>query len=92
MSPLEKKNSKSDNESGKENGPLTIQVGGDHYKEYTIQPIEYAMANGLDFCQANAIKYITRHKEKGGLEDLRKAKHLIDMLIHFEYEDINVDS
>lgn len=63
---------------------LDVQVGGDHYKKLKIQPMEYAMANGLDACQATAIKYITRFRDKGGVKDLEKAKHCIDMLIHFE--------
>ena len=71
--------------------PLNSQVGGSHYNEYTIQPIEYAMANNLDYCQANAIKYITRFRDKNGLEDLKKAIHNIEILIELEYtrkEDI----
>lgn len=63
---------------------LDIQVGGDHYKKYKIQPMEYSMANGLDACQHTAIKYITRFRDKGGIADLEKAKHCIDMLIEFE--------
>lgn len=63
---------------------LDVQVGGDHYKKYKIQPMEYSMANGLDACQHTAIKYITRFRDKGGIADLEKAKHCIDMLIEFE--------
>lgn len=65
-------------------GPLNNQVGGSHYIDYTIQPIEYAMANNLNACQANVVKYVTRYKDKGGVEDLFKAKHYIDMLIERE--------
>lgn len=64
--------------------PLTRQVGGGHYKKYKIQPVEYAMANNLNYCQANAIKYITRYNDKGGVEDLRKAIHNIELLIELE--------
>lgn len=64
--------------------PLQIQVGGAHYKQYNIQPIEYAMANGLNYCQANVVKYVTRYKDKGGTEDLRKAIHYLEVLIGFE--------
>ena len=64
--------------------PLSKQVGGSHYKNYSIQPIEYAMANGLNYCQANAIKYITRYRDKNGIEDLRKAIHNIEILIELE--------
>ena len=60
---------------------LETQIGGDHYKELSIQPIEYILANKLGFCEGNVIKYITRYKSKNGLEDLKKAKHYIDMLI-----------
>ena len=63
---------------------LDIQVGGDHYKGMSIQPMQYSMANGLDACQHTAIKYITRFRQKGGIQDLEKAKHCIDMLIEFE--------
>jgi len=64
--------------------PLDAQVGGSHYKKYKIQPVEYAMANGLNYCQANAVKYITRYKDKGGIEDLNKAIHNIEILIELE--------
>lgn len=63
---------------------LDVQVGGDHYKKYAIQPVEYAMLNNLNYCQANAIKYTTRYKDKGGIEDLRKAIHNIEILIELE--------
>jgi hypothetical protein len=64
--------------------PLAEQVGGSHYKGYKIQPIEYAMANNLNYCQANAVKYITRYRDKAGIEDLRKAIHNIEILIELE--------
>lgn len=64
--------------------PLEVQVGGDHYKSMAIQPMEYSMANKLDACQHTIIKYVTRFRDKGGIQDLEKAKHCIDLLIHFE--------
>lgn len=67
-----------------EQSALDVQIGGDHYKKLKIQPMEYSMANGLDACQHTAIKYITRFRDKGGVDDLEKAKHVIDMLIEFE--------
>ena len=63
---------------------LEKQYGGNHYKKYAIQPVEYAMLNNLNYCQANAIKYITRYSDKGGIEDLRKAIHNIEILIELE--------
>lgn len=65
---------------------LETQVGGDHYKKLAIQPMQYSMANGLDACQHTIIKYVTRFRDKNGIQDLEKAKHVIDMLIQFERE------
>lgn len=61
--------------------PLDIQVGGDHYKSLKIQPVEYILANGLGFCEGNVVKYITRWRDKGGVQDLEKIKHFVDILI-----------
>ena len=61
---------------------LNYQEGGTHYKKYAIQPIEYIHANKLDFFQGSVVKYITRFRDKNGLEDLKKAKHFIDLLIN----------
>ena len=63
---------------------LSTQHGGDHYKKLAIQPMEYSMANGLDACQHTVIKYVTRFRDKGGIDDLHKAIHCIEMLIEFE--------
>lgn len=64
--------------------PLSVQVAGDHYKSMPMQPIEFCMANNLDACQSAVIKYVTRFRAKGGIEDLNKAKHYLDLLIEFE--------
>ena len=61
--------------------PKEKQVGGDHYKTMKIQPNEYIMANGLNWCQGNVIKYITRYPNKNGIEDLKKAIHYIELEI-----------
>ena len=71
-------------ETGPEKSALDVQVGGSHYKNLAIQPMEYSMANGLDACQHTIIKYVTRFRDKGGIGDLEKARHTIDMLIEFE--------
>lgn len=63
---------------------LDNQEGGDHYKSMPIQPAEYMMANNIPFMEGCAIKYLTRWRSKGGVEDLRKARHFIDMLIENE--------
>jgi hypothetical protein len=63
---------------------LSKQVSGTHYKALKIQPVEYIHANGIGFCEGNAIKYLSRWREKGGVSDLEKAKHFIDLLIELE--------
>ena len=66
---------------------LDIQIGGDHYKNLKIQPIEYIFANNLGFCEGNVVKYITRWKTKNGIADLEKAKHYIELLIEEQTKD-----
>lgn len=60
---------------------LDVQVGGEHYKSKGIQPIQYIFKNDLGFCEGNIVKYVTRYKDKNGVEDLKKAKHYIELLI-----------
>ena len=57
------------------------QIGGGHYKAFAIEPIDFIHANNLSYIQGNVIKYIVRYRDKNGLEDLKKAKHYIDLLI-----------
>lgn len=64
---------------------LEVQVGGDHYKDQGIQPVEYIHANDLSFFEGNVVKYVTRHKTKGKVEDIRKVIHYAQMILHFEY-------
>ena len=64
---------------------LKRQEGGSHYSKYAIQPVEYAMANKLDYCMANAVKYCTRHRDKNGVEDLKKAIHNIQIEAELVY-------
>jgi len=64
---------------------LNIQYGGNHYKSFAIQPAEFCYKNNIPYLEATAIKYLCRHRNKNGLEDLNKAIHFIEMLIEFEY-------
>lgn len=60
------------------------QHGGTHYKALAIEPWDFIVANGIGFLEGNAIKYLTRWRDKGGMEDLRKARHYLDKLIEVE--------
>ena len=62
------------------------QIGGKHYLKYKIQPSEFVIENRLLYPEGNVIKYILRHQNKGGKEDLEKAKHFIDMIIERDYK------
>ena len=57
------------------------QVGGNHYLKYKISPVEFIIKNNIGFVEGNIIKYILRFKDKGGIADLEKAKHYIELLI-----------
>ena len=63
--------------------PLTKQIGGTHYTAMSIQPLEFATANKLDFFQKDIVKYVTRRKGDGPkrIEDLRKAQHYLELYI-----------
>jgi hypothetical protein len=63
------------------------QVGGSHYLKFKIQPSRFVVENKLLYPEGNVIKYILRHQNKGGKEDLEKAKHFIDMIIERDYEE-----
>ena len=60
------------------------QIGGNHYRNLAIQPVEYNHANKIPFIEGSIIKYATRWREKGGIDDLRKIKHFADLLIELE--------
>ena len=64
----------------KENGGVTHP---DHYNQ-GIEMWDYASSHNLNFFEGNVIKYITRWKDKNGLEDLHKAKQYLDKFIEIE--------
>lgn len=63
---------------------LDKQEGGDHYKKLAIQPIEFIFKNKIGYAEGNVIKYVTRWRDKNGVEDLKKARHYLDLLIEAE--------
>lgn len=67
--------------------PHSSQVGGNHYKDLAIQPVEYIHRNGLGFCEGCVVKYVSRHRNKNGKQDLQKAIHFLEMLIAMEYPE-----
>ena len=63
------------------------QVGGSHYKKYKIQPSRFINDNKILFAEGNAIKYICRHQDKDGKQDLLKAIHYIQMILERDYNN-----
>lgn len=64
---------------------LDIQEGGQHYKKYAIQPIEFVVRNNVPTLESNALKYILRHGDKNKMEDLRKARHYLELMAEMYY-------
>ena len=60
--------------------------GSLHYRDFEIQPSQFINKNKLQFAEGNVIKYVCRHKLKGKKEDIRKAKHYLDMILHRDYD------
>jgi hypothetical protein len=60
------------------------QEAGTHYVSMAIQPAEFIHKNGIGFMEGCAIKYLARWRSKNGIEDLKKAKHFIELLIEME--------
>lgn len=69
----------------KPDSALNKQEGGGHYKGLKIQPIEYIHANGLSYFQGNVVKYVSRYKDKNGVEDIKKAIHYLELILELEY-------
>jgi hypothetical protein len=63
---------------------LNKQVGGLHYKQFAIEPIEFIVTNNIPFCEANVIKYLCRSHYKDGVRDLEKAKHYIEFIVELD--------
>lgn len=63
---------------------LDKQVGGSHYKDLAIQPVEFIHKNKIPFIEGCVIKYVSRWRDKGGVADLEKAKHFLELLIEME--------
>jgi len=67
--------------------PLNKQVGGTHYVS-KIQHVSFCQQNRIPWCEAAAVKYLVRHRKKNGLEDLKKARHYVELLIHEDYDTL----
>lgn len=64
---------------------LNHQVGGQHYHRMKIQPVTYIVENDIDYLSGTAIKYLSRHRHKGGAEDIRKAIQFCEFILASQY-------
>ena len=69
-------------------GALEVQVGGGDYKAMAIQPVEFIHANSIPYFEGNVIKYVCRWRAKNGVDDLKKAKHYLELLIELESRNV----
>lgn len=78
---------------------LDVQVGGSHYRNGTIQPVQYIEANKLQYLEGAVVKRVTRHDKEGGKgrQDIEKAIHELQLLLELRYpkrvtqENPNID-
>lgn len=61
------------------------QIGGNHYQDLVIQPTDYIIKNNISFAEGNVIKYVSRHKQKGKEQDIKKAIHYLSMILETTY-------
>lgn len=66
---------------------LQKQVGGSHYKNMAIQPAEYCQKNNLNHLESSVVKYVSRHRQKNGREDIEKAIHCLELLLTIDYPE-----
>ena len=68
--------------------PFDYQEGGNHYKKEGVMDVtEWCMSHDIDIGEFNVIKYVFRHEKKNGIEDLRKAKHYLEMIAYMKYKE-----
>jgi hypothetical protein len=67
-----------------QNGANSKQIAGSHYSDKNIQPWDFIHANNLGYFEGNCVKYVSRWRDKGGIEDLKKAIHYLEKLIELE--------
>lgn len=72
---------------------LDTQVGGNHYREGGIQPVQYIEANSLQFLEGCVVKRVTRHDRPTGKgrQDIEKAIHELQLLLELRYPLADVD-
>lgn len=68
---------------------ISTQIGGDHYKKLPIQPAEYVHKNNIPYLEGSVIYYVTRWRDKGGLADIDKAIHTLQLLKELEHGQKN---
>ena len=68
---------------------LDKEVGGEWYKSMKIQPVEFCRANNMGGLESSVVRYVSRHKDKHGSEDIKKAIHCLELILALDYNDVN---
>jgi hypothetical protein len=64
---------------------LDMQQGGSHYMNMAIQPVTFIVKNNIPFLEGNVIKYVCRHANKNGVQDIDKAIHYLQLIKELHY-------
>lgn len=69
---------------------LDVQIGGSHYKDCKIQPVEFIEANELGFLEGCVVKRLARHNKPTGKgkQDIEKAIHELQLLLELRYPEV----
>lgn len=62
------------------------QIGGSHYTKMKIQPFEFTAANNWDAFAHTVLKYVSRWRDKGGVQDVEKAYHVAQLRMELQME------
>ena len=58
------------------------------YYRKGIETTDYIVSHSMNYLEGNIIKYVTRYKDKGGLEDIEKAEWYLARLKKDYLDDI----
>jgi len=65
---------------------MSNNISPSYYQKGSIEVTDYITSNEMSFIEGNIIKYVTRYKDKSGIQDLRKARWYLDKLIESQMD------
>ena len=65
---------------------MSNNISPSYYKKGSVEVTDFITSNEMSFVEGNIIKYVTRYKDKSGIQDLRKARWYLDKLIEAQLD------